>query len=137
VHPEIALNLVLPIHGPMLHEARICVKCIITDEVVCFDILLQVLILKVDAGAVWRAVNLAQNLTVTGVVHTRFLSKSAEAIENKGREREKEAQESSLRGSGQVRVRKRKEGKEIEEVCSARFVRNNTDNGTIDLDVCQ
>jgi hypothetical protein len=38
-----------------------------------------------------------------------FLEKSAQSIENKGRELEKERQESS-------RVRKRLEGKEIEEV---------------------
>ena len=77
-------------------------------EVVCFDTLSQVLILKVNAGAALSAVNLAQSLTVTGAGHPRFLSKSAEAIENKGREWEKEAQEST-------RVRKRKKGKEIEE----------------------
>jgi hypothetical protein len=50
-----------------------------------------------------------------------FLSKSAEVIENKGRESEKKMQES-------LRVRKRKEGKEITGVkevevkISARFV---------------
>jgi hypothetical protein len=38
-----------------------------------------------------------------------FLSKSAQSIENKGRERQKKLQESS-------RVRKWKEGKEIEEL---------------------
>src|SRR5713226_8632617 len=60
-----------------------------------------------------------------------FWEKSAEVIENKGRESEKERQES-------LRVRKRKEIKEIEEVRevrSARFVRVNTRNGTIDA-VC-
>src|SRR5713226_4228930 len=60
-----------------------------------------------------------------------FWEKSAEVIENKGRESEKERQES-------LRVRKRKEVKEIEEVRevrSARFVRVNTRNGTIDA-VC-
>jgi hypothetical protein len=41
-----------------------------------------------------------------------FLSKSAEVIENKGREPEKEAQES-------LRVRKGREVKEIEEECEA------------------
>ena len=56
---------------------------------------------------------------------------TATVIENKGRESEKERQES-------LRVRKRKEIKEIEEVKevegadSARFVRDNTRNGTID-----
>ncbi len=57
-----------------------------------------------------------------------FWEKSAEVIENKGREPEKERQES-------LRVRKRKEVKEIEEVEGedpARFVRDNTRNGTID-----
>jgi len=57
-----------------------------------------------------------------------FWEKSAEVIENKGRESKKERQES-------LRVRKRKEIKEIEEVRevrSARFVRDNTRNGTID-----
>jgi len=57
-----------------------------------------------------------------------FCKKSAEVIENKGREPQKERQES-------LRVRKRKEIKEIEEVRevrSARFVRDNTRNGTID-----
>ena len=62
-----------------------------------------------------------------------FCEKSAEVVENKGQESEKERQE-------RTRVRKRKEGKEIEEVeraTSARFVRGNTQNGTIDMDVCQ
>src|SRR6266849_230505 len=60
-----------------------------------------------------------------------FCKKSAEVIENKRRESEKERQES-------LRVRKRKEAKEIEEVKEvegedpARFVRDNTRNGTID-----
>src|SRR5713101_6338631 len=57
-----------------------------------------------------------------------FCQKSAEVIENKGRESEKERQES-------LRVRKRKEIKEIEEVRevrSARFVRDNTRDGTMD-----
>ncbi len=60
-----------------------------------------------------------------------FCKKSAEVIENKGREPEKERKEKS-------RVRKRKEAKEIEEVKEvegedpARFVRDNTRNGTID-----
>ena len=57
-----------------------------------------------------------------------FWEKSAEVIENKGRESEKERQES-------LRVRKRKEVKEIEEVKkvrSARFVRDNTRNGAMD-----
>jgi hypothetical protein len=57
--------------------------------------------------------------------------KSAEVVENKGSGCEKERKERS-------RVRKRKEGKEIEEVeewRSARFVRDNTRNGTIDA-VC-
>ncbi len=60
-----------------------------------------------------------------------FWEKSAEVIENKRRESEKERQES-------LRVRKRKEAKEIEEVKEiegedpARFVRDNTRNGTID-----
>ncbi len=60
-----------------------------------------------------------------------FCRKSAEVVENKGRESEKERKERS-------RVHKRKEGKEIEEVeewRSARFVRDNTRNGTIDA-VC-
>src|SRR5260370_42055308 len=60
-----------------------------------------------------------------------FCRKSAEVIENKGRESRKERKERS-------RVRNRKEAKEIEEVKgvegenSARFVRDNTRNGTID-----
>src|SRR5712691_11325376 len=56
-----------------------------------------------------------------------FCRKSPEAVENKGREAEKERQES-------LRVRKRKEVKEIEEVGGAnpaRLVRDNTRNGTI------
>ena len=59
-----------------------------------------------------------------------FCRKSAEVIENKGRESRKERKERS-------RVRKRKEVKEIEEVKEvegedrARFVRDNTRNGTI------
>src|SRR5713226_6970134 len=69
-----------------------------------------------------------------GVPPRVFWEKSAEVIENKGRESEKERQES-------LRVRKRKEAKEIEEVKEiegedpARFVRDNTRNGTIDA-VC-
>src|SRR5712692_11912930 len=60
-----------------------------------------------------------------------FCRKSAEVIENKRRESEKERQES-------LRVRKRKEAKEIEEVKEiegedpAKFVRDNTCNGTLD-----
>jgi hypothetical protein len=57
-----------------------------------------------------------------------FCEKSAEVVENKGRESEKERKES-------LRVRKRKEIKEIEEVEGenpAGFVRDNTRNGTID-----
>src|SRR5260370_26271374 len=60
-----------------------------------------------------------------------FWEKSAEVIENKGRESEKERKES-------LRVRKRKEIKEIEEVKEiegedpARFVRDNTRNGNMD-----
>ncbi len=59
-----------------------------------------------------------------------FLQKSAEVIENKGRESKKERKEKS-------RVRKRKEVKEIEEVKEvegenpARFVRDNTRNATL------
>jgi len=62
-----------------------------------------------------------------------FLSKSAEVIEKKQRESEKKLQ-------GSLGVRKRKELKEIEEVDDvrpARFVLNNTGNGTTDLDVYQ
>jgi hypothetical protein len=57
-----------------------------------------------------------------------FCRKSAEVAENKGSVCEKERKERS-------RVRKRKEVKEIEEVegaTVARFVRDNTRNGTID-----
>jgi len=56
-----------------------------------------------------------------------FCRKSAEVIENKGRGPEKERKE-------RKRVRKPKEAKEIEEVEGAnpaRFVRDNTRNGTI------
>jgi hypothetical protein len=62
-----------------------------------------------------------------------FLSKSAEVVENKGRESKKERKERS-------RVRKRKEGKEIDEAEGAnlaRFVRDNTRNGIADQDVYQ
>ncbi len=65
-----------------------------------------------------------------------FCKKSAEVIENKGSEFEKERKEKS-------RVRKRKEAKEIEEVKeveggnAARLVRDNTRNGATDLDGCQ
>src|SRR5260370_10169904 len=65
-----------------------------------------------------------------------FCQKSAEVIENKGSGYEKERKEKK-------RVRKRKEVKEIEELRefegedSAKSVRDNTGNGTIDLDVCQ
>ncbi len=57
-----------------------------------------------------------------------FCEKSAEVVENKGRESEKERKERS-------RVRKRKELKEIEEIKGenpARFVRDNTRNGNMD-----
>ncbi len=63
-----------------------------------------------------------------------FWEKSAEVIENKGRESEKERKEKS-------RVRNRKEAKEIEEVKElegqnpARFVRDNTRKSTLDT-VC-
>ena len=65
-----------------------------------------------------------------------FCKKSPQAIENKGSGREKERKE-------RKRVRKRKEVKELEEVKGveqenpARFVRDNTRNGTTDLDGCQ
>src|SRR5712692_2206023 len=62
-----------------------------------------------------------------------FCKKSPEAVENKGRESEKERKE-------RLRVRKRKEAKEIEEVeerPATRSVRDNTRKGTTDLDVCQ
>ena len=65
-----------------------------------------------------------------------FWEKSAEVIENKGSRGEKERKERS-------RVRKRKKAKEIEKVKEvegedpARFVRDNTQNDTPDLDVCQ
>ena len=62
-----------------------------------------------------------------------FCRKSAEVVENKGRGPEKERKERS-------RVRKRHEGKEIEEVKrkdAARFLRDNTRNGIIDLDIYQ
>ena len=62
-----------------------------------------------------------------------FWKKSAQAIENKGRESKKERQEvlrggKSLMGRGLEGARRNG---------SVRFVRNNTRNGTIDLDVCQ
>ena len=62
-----------------------------------------------------------------------FLSKSAEVIEKKGRGSEKERQE-------RLRVRKRKEIKEIaevKEVRSAGFVRDNTANHTTVREICQ
>ncbi len=67
---------------------------------------------------------------VLGYPHPRvFCRKSAEVVENKGRESEKERKE-------RKRVRNPKEAKEIEEVDkfeeqrSARFIRDNTRNGT-------
>ncbi len=72
---------------------------------------------------------MTQRLRMKGGMPPRvFCRKSAEVIENKRREWEKERKERS-------RVRKRKEVKEIEEVEGAnpaRFVRDNTRNGTID-----
>ncbi len=65
-----------------------------------------------------------------------FCKKSAEVIENKGRESKKERKEKS-------RVRKRKKVKEIEEVKEAegedpaRFVRENTRKRSRDLGRCQ
>jgi hypothetical protein len=59
--------------------------------------------------------------------------KRLQAIENKGRESEKESQE-TLRGCKALKDRGL--GAERREV-SARFIRDNTRNGTIDLDVCQ
>jgi len=62
-----------------------------------------------------------------------FCRKSAEVVENKRWGSEKERKE-------RKRVRKRKEAKEIEEVEGenpARLVRDNTRNGTTNLDVCQ
>ena len=68
---------------------------------------------------------------VLGYPHPRvFCRKSAEVIENKGRESQKERKE-------RKRVRNPKEAKEIEEVekfeeqRSARFIRDNTRNGII------
>ena len=68
---------------------------------------------------------------VLGCPHPRVLCrKSAEVVENKGRESEKERKE-------RKRVRNPKEAKEIEEVekfeeqRSARLVRDNTRNDTI------
>jgi hypothetical protein len=63
-----------------------------------------------------------------------FCRKSAEVVENKGREPQKERKEGK-------RVRNPKEAKEIKEVekfeeqRSARFIRDNTRNGTI-VSVC-
>ena len=65
-----------------------------------------------------------------------FCKKSAEVIENKGSVCEKERKE-------KLRVRNRKEAKEIEEVKEiggedpARFVRDDTRNNTTDPDICQ
>ena len=62
-----------------------------------------------------------------------FCTKSAQAVENKRRARRKKPQESS-------RVRKRLGGKEIEELKegrSARFVLDNTGNGTTVFVFCQ
>jgi hypothetical protein len=62
-----------------------------------------------------------------------FLSKSAEVIEKKGRESEKEPQESL---GVRKRMKRRGLGMQWREE-SARFVRDNTTNYTTDLDVCQ
>src|SRR6266851_4079433 len=114
-------------------------------KVLRFDTLLQVLILKVVRVAIsvflqpfargdksglpqsHGSTEAESGATVTPPSRV-FCKKSAEVIENKGREPQKERQES-------LRVRKRKEIKEIEEVRevrSARFVRDNTRNGTVD-----
>jgi hypothetical protein len=69
-----------------------------------------------------------------GYPHPRyFCEKRLEAIENKGRRLEKERQEIS-------RVRKLLEHRGLEVKGtggSAKFVRDNTRKGNIDLDVCQ
>ena len=81
-----------------------------------------------------KIVHAGAHLIHSGVCHPPvFLSKSPQAIENKGSECGKERQEGP-------RVRKQKEAKEIEEATGvrlARFVRDNTANDTTDLNVCQ
>jgi hypothetical protein len=106
-------------------------------KVVCFDTLLQVLILKGmedGSGIGEKRSTLEPKGSAGGMPPRVFCKKSQQLIENKGRGPEKERKE-------RKRVRKRKEAKEIEEVRemegenSARFVRENTRNGTIDA-VC-
>ena len=122
-------------------------------KVVCFDTLLQVLILKMVSAVVpvCRATNTSDGKgnaeaqsaqrkrgrseceACVGTPPPVFCTKSRQIIEKKGRESEKERQESS-------RVRKRKVVKELDEgsgVGSAGFVRDNTRNGATDLDVYQ
>jgi len=65
-----------------------------------------------------------------------FWRKRLEVVENRGRGLEKEGEELQ-RGGKRKEVKEIEEVKELEGKDSARFVRDNTRNGTTDLYVCQ
>jgi len=98
-------------------------------EVVCLDTLLQVLILKVDAGGL----RIAPGCPGRGMPPPAFCKKRLQAIENKERRSEKERQEIS-RGGKLLKERGLEEKRTNGLV---RFVRDNTAQGITDLDVCQ
>ena len=106
-------------------------------KVVCFDTLLQVLILKVDA----RQTESRMRASRKGMPPPVFWGKrpakrpagKLQAIENNERRSEKEREEIS-RGGKPLKERGLKEERTNGLV---RFVRDNTPQHTTDLDVCQ
>jgi len=105
-------------------ESRTSVKYIIPDKVVCFDTLLQVLILQEmeersgirrdEMGSPSRMVSRLEGKGPAGGMPPRvFCKKSVEVIENKGSEWEKERKEKSrVRNSvklGGLRMERRDE----------------------------
>ncbi len=108
-------------------------------KVLCFDTLLQVLILKglAEASRLDRHRGTERTELKTWIRGTPtprvFVSKSAEVIENKGQEWEKERQE-SLRVCKSIK--RRGLGLGWQEA-SASFRRDNTTEYTTDLEFCQ
>ena len=101
-------------------------------KVVCFDSLLQVLILKEMEIQDVREVKDVEEMR-DGTPPRVFWGKRLQAIEKKGGESKKERKE-ILRGGNLLKNR----GLEAERRRGpARFVRDNTRNHTTDLDVCQ
>jgi hypothetical protein len=98
-------------------------------KVVCFDTLLQVLILKVDARQAESCIRGSRK----GMPPPAFWGKMLQAIESKGRRLKKERQE-ILRGGKLLKDRGLEEERTNRLV---RFARDNTAQHTTGLDVCQ